>query len=55
MIHSEGVASDIVDETQSTSPTVSPNISIPLTVGVPRDYPPAQPRGMNGGDRAIFS
>jgi hypothetical protein len=55
MIHSEGTANDMVDENQSASPTVSPTVSIPLTVVAPRDYPPAQPRGMNGGDRVIFS
>jgi hypothetical protein len=52
MIHSEGTATDMVDETQSPSPTVSPTVSIPLTVGAPRDYPPAQPKGLNG---PIFS
>ena len=56
MIYSEGQASDMVDENQAASPTVSPTISIPLTVGIPKDYP-STPKGMNGPDRqkAIFS
>jgi hypothetical protein len=56
MIHSEGSASDMVDENQAASPTVSPTLSIPLTVGIPKDYP-VTPKGMNGPDRqkAIFS
>lgn len=31
MIHSEGSASDMVDEQQSPSATVNPNINIPIT------------------------
>lgn len=31
MNHSEGTTSDLVDETQSTSPTISPEFNIPVT------------------------
>lgn len=30
MIHTEGSATDVVDETQDASPTVSPDISLPM-------------------------
>lgn len=61
MIHSEGQATDLVDENQAASPNVSPTVTIPvkmpLAAGQPSNYPPEQPRGMNGPDRqkAIFS
>jgi len=29
MVHTEGQASDVVDETQTPSTTVSPNVNIP--------------------------
>jgi len=29
MVHTQGQASDVVDETQSTEPDISPNITIP--------------------------
>ena len=29
MAHTEGVASDLIDETQSATPDISPNIDIP--------------------------
>lgn len=34
MVHSQGSASDVVDETQapSTSTTVSPNVSVPASI-----------------------
>lgn len=31
LTHTEGTASDIVDETQSNTPTVDPTLSIPAT------------------------
>ena len=31
MIHTEGTASDVVDETQEASPVVSPDISVPVS------------------------
>jgi hypothetical protein len=31
MVHTEGTAADIVDDTTSTSPTISPNVSIPVS------------------------
>lgn len=31
MVHTEGTASDVVDETATTSPNVSPDIKIPIT------------------------
>ncbi len=51
MIHTEGTASDIVDENQEASPDISP--TIPLVQGAcePQNYPPPDPRGMNGPDR----
>ena len=30
MVHTSGEASDVVDETQETDPTVDPNISVPV-------------------------
>lgn len=30
-VHTEGMASDVVDEEQRADPDVSPNISVPLT------------------------
>ncbi len=51
MIHSEGVASDMIDENQTASPDVSPDIKTSLSFGEPINYPPSQPRGMNGLDR----
>jgi hypothetical protein len=30
MVHTEGEASDVVDETQSNEPNVSPDISVPV-------------------------
>jgi hypothetical protein len=32
MVHTEGTASDVVDETQTPSTTVSPNVSLPTSV-----------------------
>lgn len=29
MAHTEGTASDVIDDTQSNQPTVSPNIELP--------------------------
>lgn len=34
-IHTEGYAEDLVDETQTNTPNVSPDISIPLTGVLP--------------------
>ncbi len=48
MIHTSGVASDVVDENQSASPDVSPTVSLPLAAGHPVNYPPQDPRGANG-------
>lgn len=31
MVHTEGQASDVIDETSANTPTVSPTVSIPLT------------------------
>lgn len=31
MVHTEGTASDVVDETATNSPNVSPDIKIPIT------------------------
>ncbi len=42
MVDSHGQASDMVDENQAASPTVSPTLSIPFSL--------EQPRGMNGLD-----
>lgn len=30
LVHTEGVAKDVVDETDTVDPTISPNISIPV-------------------------
>ncbi len=49
-IHSEGTASDLVDETQATSPTVSPTVN--LTNG-PTSPVHEQPRGLNGPMQSI--
>lgn len=32
MVHTEGMASDVVDETDTVSPDVSPNLTIPASV-----------------------
>ena len=34
MIHSEGSASDLVDENQTTTPNVSPTVTVPMIPGV---------------------
>lgn len=34
MVHTEGTASDVIDETTSNEPNVSPNISIPSPLGI---------------------
>lgn len=34
MVHTEGTASDVVDETQSNTPNVSPDVNIPITPGL---------------------
>lgn len=34
MVHTEGVAEDVVDETQTTSPNIEPEISIPLAPAI---------------------
>lgn len=47
MIHSSGEASDMIDETQSTSPEVTATIPLANGPGVPANYPP-NPRGLNG-------
>ena len=31
MAHTDGTADDVIDETQSTSPVISPEISIPVS------------------------
>ena len=31
LVHTEGTASDVVDETASNEPTVSPNVSVPVS------------------------
>jgi hypothetical protein len=31
MVHTEGEASDVVDENQSAHPNISPDISLPIT------------------------
>jgi hypothetical protein len=48
MQHSVG-STDTVDENQSASPTVSPELTIPLSG--PTTYQPRQPAGQNGPDR----
>jgi hypothetical protein len=45
MVHTKGTATDVIDENQTASPNVSPNISVPLVGGV---VIPEQPKGMNG-------
>jgi len=30
VVHTEGTASDVIDETQKSDPNINPNISIPL-------------------------
>ena len=32
MVHTEGTASDVVDEDQAASPNVAPNLTIPASV-----------------------
>lgn len=32
MAHTEGTAEDVIDDTQSNTPNVSPNLSIPASV-----------------------
>lgn len=32
MVHTEGTASDVVDETSTSTPTVSPTLTIPASV-----------------------
>ena len=34
MVHTEGTASDVVDETATNTPNVSPTIKIPVVPGV---------------------
>lgn len=50
MVHSEGTATDLIDENQTASPDISPTIALPLAngAGVPRNYPPQDPHGVNG-------
>jgi hypothetical protein len=50
MQHSEG-STDTQTENQAASPTVSPNVSIPLAKNEPQDYRPREPDGKNGSDR----
>jgi hypothetical protein len=38
MVHSEG-STDTMDETQTASPTVSPNVNIPVNTGLPSITP----------------
>ncbi len=34
MVHTEGTASDVVDETATNTPNVSPTVTIPMVPGV---------------------
>lgn len=45
-IHTEGSASDVVDETQAASPDVSPTLSIPMA---------NKPMGLEGKEPIISS
>lgn len=35
IVHTEGVADDIVDDTNDNTPTISPVITVPLSPGMP--------------------
>lgn len=34
LVHTEGTATDVVDETQSNTPNVSPDVNVPITPGI---------------------
>lgn len=49
-VSTKGTASDVIDENQDASPDVSPAVSLPIANGAsqPENYPPENPRGLNG-------
>lgn len=50
LAHTEGEATDVIDDTQEASPTVSPKLTIPFTNGpsAPANYPISQPKNLTG-------
>ena len=50
LAHTEGEASDVIDDTQEASPTVSPKLTIPFTNGpsAPANYARDMPKNLTG-------
>jgi hypothetical protein len=50
LIHTEGSATDMVDDTQDANPNVSPKLNIPFTNGpsAPRNYVKDYPKNLTG-------